>query len=238
MDFLFDFQIWVSLITLTVLEVILGIDNIVIISILSGKLPIELQKKARKLGISLALVMRLLLLLSLAFLSRLTTPLFSIMNHQVTVRNLILLLGGLFLLVKSTNEIHETIKPKISADKEYKIKAKIGSVILQIVFMDLIFSFDSVITAVGMAQKIEIMVIAVILGAILMLLSTEITSKIINKYPSIKMLALSFILVVGFVLIIEGTGLYIPKSYIYFAMGFAGLVETLNILADSRNQKN
>jgi predicted tellurium resistance membrane protein TerC len=233
MDWLSDPHYWIALVTLTTLEIILGIDNIVVISILSGKLPPHRRQKARTIGLSLALITRILLLLSLSWLIGLTKPLFSFRQSSVSLRDLILIGGGLFLLAKGTREIHHAMESKAQPG-EFVVKATFTSIIFQILLLDLVFSLDSVITAIGMAQKIEIMVVAVIISVIVMLLGSGIISRFIHEHPSIKMLALSFLLLVGITLIAEGLELHIPKGYLYFAMGFSGLVETLNIVAGHR----
>lgn len=233
MDWLSDPQTWIALVTLTTLEIILGIDNIVVISILSGKLPLHRQQQARTIGLSLALITRILLLLSLSWLIGLTKPLFTIWQNGISPRDLILIGGGLFLLAKGTREIHHTMEPK-GQPGAIAAKATFWSIIFQILVLDLVFSLDSVITAVGMAQKIEIMVAAILIAVVVMLFGSGIISRFIHLHPSIKMLALSFLLMIGVTLIAEGLELHIPKGYLYFAMGFSGLVETLNIVAGHR----
>ncbi|MEZ5412816.1 MAG: TerC family protein [Opitutaceae bacterium] len=229
MDWLTEPQAWISLLTLTGLEIVLGIDNIIFISILAGKLPKEQQDKARKLGLSLALITRLLLLASIAWIAKLTTPLFTLIGHGVSGRDLILILGGLFLLVKSTMEIHEKLEGEDGHDKPVKVAAKFSQVIVQILLLDVVFSLDSVITAVGMAQHLAIMVTAVIIAMGVMLLSAASISDFVNRHPTLKILALSFLLLIGVTLVAEGTGLHIPKGYIYFAMAFSFGVEMLNL---------
>jgi predicted tellurium resistance membrane protein TerC len=233
MDWLSDPQNWIALVTLTSLEIILGIDNIVVISILSGKLPPHRQQQARTIGLSLALITRILLLLSLSWLIGLTKPLFTFRQSSISLRDLILIGGGLFLLAKGTREIHHFTESK-GHPGEFVAKATFTSIIIQILLLDLVFSIDSVITAIGMAQKIEIMVVAILIAVIVMLLGSGIISRFIHQHPSIKMLALSFLLMIGVTLIGEGLELHIPKGYLYFAMGFSGLVETLNIVAGHR----
>jgi len=233
MDWITDPQIWISLLTLTALEIILGIDNIVVISILANKLPYEQQGKARSVGISLALITRVLFLLCIVWLAGLTVPLFSILGIEISVRSLIMIGGGLFLLVKGTHEIHNTFE-KEDISIGVKIKNSFTAVIIQILALDIVFSLDSVITAIGMAQRLGVMIAAVILALILMLFASGVISSFIHKHPSLKMLALSFLLMVGVTLIAEGLGFHIPKGYIYFAMGFSGLVETLNLTAGHR----
>lgn len=236
MEWLTDTQIWAGLITLTILEIILGIDNIVVISILSGKLPKEQQGKARNIGIGLAVITRLLLLLSIAWLASLTAPLFSLFNIDVSVRDLILIAGGLFLLVKATHEVHGVMELK-KDEREIKVKATFAAVVTQIILLDIVFSIDSVITAIGMAQKLGVMIAAIILALIFMLAASKIISEFIHKHPSLKMLALSFLMMIGVALVAEGLDFHIPKGYIYFAMGFSGTVETLNLIAGSRKKQ-
>tara|TARA_R110002111_G_scaffold11001_1_gene34602 strand:- start:565 stop:1305 length:741 start_codon:yes stop_codon:yes gene_type:complete len=237
MDWLTDPQAWISLLTLTGLEIVLGIDNVIFISILASKLPVSQQSKARKVGLMLALVTRLLLLASIAWMAKLTTPLFSLIGHGVSGRDLILIIGGLFLLVKSTMEIHEKLEGHDGRDNPTRATAKFGKVIVQIMLLDIVFSLDSVITAVGMAQHLAIMVIAVILAMGVMLLSADAISDFVNKHPTLKILALSFLLLIGVTLIAEGTGMHIPKGYIYFAMAFSFGVEMLNMKLRGRKTK-
>ena len=237
MDWLMDPQAWISLLTLTGLEIVLGIDNIIFISILAGKLPVSQQSKARKVGLMLALVTRLLLLASIAWMAKLTTPLFSLIGHGVSGRDLILIIGGLFLLVKSTMEIHEKLEGHDGSDNPKRAVAKFGQVLVQIMLLDVVFSLDSVITAVGMAQHLAIMVIAVILAMGVMLLSADAISDFVDKHPTLKILALSFLLLIGVTLIAEGTGMHIPKGYIYFAMAFSFGVEMLNMKLRGRKTK-
>jgi predicted tellurium resistance membrane protein TerC len=233
MEWIMDSEIWISLITLTTLEIILGIDNIVVISILSGKLPAAQQPRARSIGISLALITRVLLLLGIVWLAGLTAPLFSAFGREVSVRDLILLAGGLFLLFKGTHEIHGLLEPHGGSMPTIR-KASFGVIVFQIIAMDIVFSLDSVITAIGMAQQVGVMVAAVVIALLLMLVASGAISTFIHRHPSLKMLALSFLLLVGVTLVAEGLEFHIPKGYIYFAMGFSGLVETLNIIASSR----
>ena len=236
MEWITDSQIWLSLITLTALEIILGIDNIVVISLLTNKLPHEQQPKARKIGIGLALITRILFLLSIAWLASLTMPLFSLFNINFSVRDLILIAGGLFLLYKGTHEIHGMFEKE---DKQtlVKIRATFAAVITQIILFDIVFSIDSVITAIGMAQKLGVMIAAIVIAMIRMLVASTAISNFIHLHPSLKMLALSFLLMIGVTLTAEGMEFHIPKAYIYFAMGFSGFVETLNIISGSIRQK-
>ncbi|MBI5100750.1 MAG: TerC family protein [Nitrospirae bacterium] len=235
MDWITDPQIWISLATLTLLEIILGIDNIVVISILSNKLPHGQQAKARSIGIALALITRILLLLSIVWLAGLTAPLFTVFDNAISVRDLIMLGGGLFLLVKGTHEIHGVFEKEEDLSS-IRGKASFKAVVTQIVALDIVFSLDSVITAIGMAQKTGVMVAAVIIALVIMLAAAGTISAFIHRHPSLKMLALSFLLMVGVTLIAEGLEFHFPKGYIYFAMAFSGLVETLNLLAGNRKK--
>ena len=235
MDWITSPEIWVSLVTLTVLEIILGIDNIVFISILSGKLPKEQQAKARQTGLSLALVTRILLLCGLAWMVKLTAPLFHIPTlgilhepHGVSGRDLILILGGLFLLYKSTTEIHEKLEGEDGAVTS-RLAPNFVSIVIQILLLDIVFSLDSVITAVGMAKHLGVMIAAVVLALVFMLFFAGRISDFIHKHPSLKMLALSFLMLIGCALVAEGFHKEIPKGYIYFAMAFSVGVESLNI---------
>lgn len=232
MEWLFDANTWISLATLTALEIILGIDNIVVISILAQKLPAAQQQKARSIGISLALITRVLLLLSIVWLAGLTAPLFTVFGNAVSVRDLIMIGGGLFLLVKGTHEIHVVFEKH--EEVQVRARSSFSAIVTQIVLMDIVFSLDSVITAVGMARQVGVMITAVVLALMLMLVASRAISDFIHRHPSLKMLALSFLMMVGVTLIAEGMEFHIPKGYIYFAMGFSGLVETLNILAGTR----
>jgi predicted tellurium resistance membrane protein TerC len=228
MDWLTDPQIWISLITLTVLEIVLGIDNIIFISILAGKLPPPQQPKARTLGLMLALVMRIILLSSIFWLTRLTNDLFAVMGRGFSGKDLVLLAGGLFLLWKSVHEIHGSLEGE-PHEQSSKVRATFASVITQIVIIDIVFSLDSVITAVGLAQQIGVMIAAVIIAMAVMIAAAGPISNYVNRHPTIKMLALSFLLLVGVVLVADGLGHHINKGYIYFAMAFSFAVEMLNI---------
>ena len=227
-DWISDPQIWIALVTLTSLEIVLGIDNIIFISILAGKLPEQQQAKARRVGLSLAMLIRIGLLFSLAWIIRLTTPLFHIFEHGVSGRDLILISGGLFLLGKSTYEIHEKLEGE-EGHASAQIRATFTSVIIQILLLDIVFSLDSVITAVGMVQQLAVMVAAVVIAVGVMLLAADSVSSFVDRHPTIKMLALSFLLLIGFSLVAEGVHFHIPKGYIYFAMGFSVLVEFFNL---------
>jgi predicted tellurium resistance membrane protein TerC len=233
MEWLFESQAWIALITLTILEIILGIDNIVVIAILSQKLPLSQQAKARSLGLGLALFTRILLLLSLTWLASLTSPLFSVAGLAISARDLILISGGLFLLWKATREIHHAMELP-ETEIRSKLGATLAGVIMQIILLDIVFSLDSVITAIGMAQQVEVMIAAIIIAIFVMLLGSGAISTFIHLHPSVKILALSFLLLIGVTLIAEGFSLHIPKGYIYFAMGFSGAVETINLMAGHR----
>jgi predicted tellurium resistance membrane protein TerC len=241
MQALTDPQTWISLVTLTLLEIVLGIDNIVFITILAGKLPAQQQPKARKLGLAAALITRLLLLASLSFIVKLTHPLFAVAGREISGRDLVLILGGLFLLYKSTTEIHEKVTHEEDMAgkplKPGKAKAAFAGVIIQIMFLDIIFSLDSVITAVGMVDNLYVMMAAVVIAVILMLLAVNAISNFVNAYPTVKMLALSFLILVGVALIAEGLGVHIPKGYIYFSMFFSMAVEVLNIRASKGRKR-
>jgi predicted tellurium resistance membrane protein TerC len=223
-----DPQVWIALATLTFLEIVLGVDNIIFISILSGKLPEHQQPRARRLGLLAAMLMRVALLFSLAWIIRLTEPWFTILEQEISGRDLILILGGLFLLAKSTYEIHD----KLEGEEAHAVKkagASFGSVIAQIMLLDIVFSLDSVITAVGMVDELWVMVAAVIIAVGIMMLSAEPISAFVHRHPTVKMLALSFLLLIGMSLLLEGFDQHIPKGYIYFAMGFSVFVEMINL---------
>jgi predicted tellurium resistance membrane protein TerC len=219
---------WIALITLVVLELVLGVDNIIFISILSGKLPRESQQRARTTGIMLAVITRILLLLSLSFIIGLTAPMFTVREFDVSGRDLVLFIGGLFLIWKSTHEIHQKLEG-VEGEMSAQVKASFVSVIVQIMILDIVFSLDSVITAVGMVNDLPIMIIAVITAAFVMIFLAGPVNNFVDAHPTIKMLALSFLLMIGFTLIVEGFHQHIPKGYIYFAMGFSIFVETLNL---------
>jgi predicted tellurium resistance membrane protein TerC len=235
MNWITDPQIWISLVTLTVLEIVLGIDNIVFLSILAGKLPADQQARARKLGLGLALITRILLLCGLAWMIKLTQPIFTILSHGVSGRDLILIAGGLFLLAKSTHEIHEKLE-----GEDGKITSRMAptfaSVLIQILLLDIVFSLDSVITAVGMVKQIGVMIAAVIIAMIFMFGFVNHISDFIDRHPTLKVLALSFLMLIGCALVAEGFHKEIPKGYIYFAMAFSVGVESLNIRLQARAQ--
>ena len=218
----------VALVTLTVLEIVLGVDNVIFVSILSSKLPKSQQKRARRIGLFGAMFMRLGLLASLRWLASLTTPLFSLWEHAYSGRDLILIFGGLFLLAKSTFEIHERLEGPADHGTP-KAAASFASVIAQVMVLDIVFSLDSVITAIGMSNNLNVMMAAVIIAVLVMMLAAEPISAFVEDHPTIKILALSFLLLIGMSLVGEGFGQHIPKGYIYFAMGFSVFVEMINI---------
>jgi len=228
MEWVTNPEIWIGFFTLVALEIVLGIDNIIFISILVGKLPPAQRDRARKIGISVALLSRLLLLFALSWVVRLTTPMFEVFGQGISGRDLILILGGLFLLGKSVHEMHSSLEGD-SHHSEGKVSSSFTSVIIQIMILDVVFSLDSVITAVGMVDELGVMIAAVIVSVIVMLIASGPISRFVDRHPSIKMLALSFLVLIGVVLIAEGFEQHIPKGYIYFAMAFSLLVELLNI---------
>ena len=239
MDWISDPQIWISLVTLTALEIVLGIDNVIFISILAGKLPVEQQKKARQLGLTLALVTRILLLMSLTWIMGLTKPLFTLplVNQEVSGRDLVLLLGGLFLIWKSVKEVHEKLEAEDGHANPSGRRVSFNGVIVQILILDIVFSLDSVITAVGMANQLWVMVTAVVIALGVMLVFAGSISDFVNRHPTLKMLALSFLILIGVTLIGEGLHFHIPKGYIYFSMAFAFGVEMLNLRLRSKQKK-
>lgn len=225
----------IALLTLTVLEIVLGIDNIIFISILAGKLPKEQQNKARLTGLGLAMITRILLLFSIVWIMKLTLPLFTALGQEISGRDIILIAGGLFLLAKSTFEIHDKLEGE-EGHRTAKVAKSFGSVIIQILLLDIVFSLDSVITAVGMANNIVIMIVAVVIAVGVMMVSSKSISDFVEKHPTIKMLALSFLLLIGVSLIAEGLEQHIPKGYIYFAMAFSVFVEMLNLKMKSKSK--
>ena len=228
MDALLTSDNLVALVTLTALEVVLGVDNVIFISILAGKLPAQDQARARRVGLMAAMVMRLLLLFSLAWIIRLTAPLFSVLGRDISGRDLILLGGGLFLLAKATIEIHDKLEG-VEGGRSARVAPSFAAVILQIMLLDIVFSLDSVITAVGMAESVTVMVIAVVLAVGIMMLSSGAVSEFVQRHPTVKVLALSFLMLIGLSLVGEGLGQHIPKGYVYFAMGFSVFVEMINL---------
>src|SRR6267143_3997381 len=235
MNVLLSPEAWLGLLTLTVLEIVLGIDNIIFISILAGKLPKEQQGRARRVGLAGAMVTRIALLAALAWIIRLTAPLFDLLGHPFSGRDLILIGGGLFLLAKSTREIHEGLEgePDRAGTRG---RVSFGGVVAQIVLLDIVFSLDSVITAVGMARHLPVMIAAVVLAVGVMMFAAAPLSDFVHRHPTVKMLALSFLLMIGVSLIADGLGQHIAKGYIYFAMGFSIFVEMLNIRMRSRSK--
>ncbi|SHN18857.1 TerC family protein [Roseibium suaedae] len=232
-------QVWASLLTLTVMEIVLGIDNIVFISVIVSRLPAQMADRARKIGLALALIFRIILLAALSWLVGLTAPVFSAFSHDFSWRDLILIGGGLFLLFKATHEIHKGIEGEEEEQEANPAAAAakgFAGVIAQIIVIDLVFSIDSIITAIGMAQHIEIMVAAVILAMMVMYAASGPVSGFIKRHPTTKMLALSFLLLIGVSLIADGLGFHIPRGYIYFAMAFSAGVELVNVLAKSRRK--
>ena len=229
MDWISSPEGWIALATLTVLEIVLGIDNIVFISILAGKLPAPQQARARNLGLTLAMGTRILLLLSLTWIMRLTAPLFAVFGREISGRDLILLVGGLFLIWKSTHEIHQRLEGESTTERTARRVVGMGSVLVQIALIDIVFSLDSVITAVGMANQVVIMIAAIMLAVGVMILAAGPVSTFVERHPTVKILALSFLLLIGVTLIAEGLGQSISKAYVYFAMAFSVFVEVLNL---------
>jgi len=228
MEWLTDPQAWIALATLTALEIVLGIDNIVFISILTGKLPAAQQPRARTVGLAAAMLMRIALLLSLSWIMGLTAPLFSVLSYEISGRDLILIVGGLFLIGKSTFEIHDKLEGE-EGHASARVPASFTAIIVQIMLLDIVFSLDSVITAIGMAQHVEVMVAAVMIAVGFMMWFSGPISDFVHEHPTVKMLALSFLLLIGMALIADGLQHHIPKGYIYSAMGFSLFVEMLNL---------
>jgi predicted tellurium resistance membrane protein TerC len=228
MEWIYSPEAWVALTTLTFLEIVLGVDNIIFISILSGKLPPADQPRARRLGLIGAMLTRILLLISLAWIVKLTAPLFSLIGHEISGRDLILILGGLFLLAKSTVEIHDRLEGE-EGHASQRVAASFLSVIVQIMLLDIVFSLDSVITAVGMVDELWVMIAAVMISVAIMMLAAAPISAFVHRHPTVKVLALSFLLLIGLSLLLEGFEQHIPKGYIYFAMAFSVFVEMINL---------
>lgn len=229
-------EIWISLLTLTLMEIVLGIDNIIFISIIAGRLPKEEQKKARMLGLSLALVIRIILLIFISWLAGLTDPVITVLDQGFSARDLIMMGGGLFLLGKSTLEIHHKLEGEDNEDGKKLIRASFAQIIFQILLLDIVFSLDSIITAIGLVKEVGIMITAVIISMIVMMIFAGKIGDFIEKHPTLKMLALSFLLMIGLVLFAEGFGVHVPKGYIYFAMAFSILVEMLNMRMLRKNK--
>lgn len=232
-----DPSAWMALATLTLLEIVLGIDNIIFIAILVGKLPKEQRDKARILGLALAMLTRIALLASLFWIMKLTQPLFTIFGNDISGRDIILIIGGLFLIYKSTHEIHSQLESTEDERQISKKSLKFFPALIQIAILDIIFSLDSVITAVGMADHLEVMVIAIILAVLIMMVASKSISDFVEKNPTIKTLALAFLILIGMALIADGLDFHIPKGYIYFAMAFSLVVECINIYASKKNKR-
>ena len=228
-------QAWIALLTLTVLEVVLGVDNIIFISILVSRLPAAQRDRARLIGLALAMIARVLLLLSITWVMRLTAPIFGLWTHAISGRDLILIGGGLFLLAKSTHEIHHSLEGPETHQKA--AAATFGSILIQIAVLDIVFSLDSVITAVGLAHHVPVMIIAVVIAVVVMMFSARALGNFVDRHPTVKMLALSFLILVGMSLLAEGFEVHIPKGYIYFAMAFSVGVEMLNLKLRSRQSQ-
>jgi predicted tellurium resistance membrane protein TerC len=228
MDWLADPSTWIAFLTLVVLELVLGVDNVIFISILAGRLPRHQQARGRRLGLALAVLSRILLLTSLSWIIGLTKPLFTVLQYEISWRDIILILGGLFLLAKSTYEIHQKLEG-VEGHASVRVGPSFVSVMVQVLLLDVVFSLDSVITAIGMVDELAIMVTAVIVAAALMILASGPVGDFVDRHPTIKMLALSFLLLIGFTLVVEGLHQHIPKGYIYFAMAFSVFVEMLNL---------
>jgi predicted tellurium resistance membrane protein TerC len=229
MEWLTSPEAWIALVSLTALEVVLGIDNIIFISILVSRLPVERRQQARVLGLGLAMLTRIALLLSLVWLMRLTQPLFSILSYDVSGRDLILVGGGLFLLVKSVMEIHSSMEEAATEEPRASLHARFGAVLIQIAIIDIVFSLDSVITAIGLIDVVAVMVLAIVIAVGVMLFAAKPIGDFVDRHPTIRMLALSFLILLGVVLIAEGLGLHVPRGYIYFAMAFSLTVEAINL---------
>jgi len=223
-----DPQAWIAFVTLVALELVLGVDNVVFISILAGKLPVEQQARARRTGIAIAVISRILLLFSLSWIIGLTRPVLSVWGFDVSGRDIVLFLGGLFLLAKATSEIHDKLEGE-EGHASARVAPSFAAVMVQVLLLDVVFSLDSVITAVGMVDELAVMVAAVVVAALGMIVMANVISNFVERHPTVKMLALSFLLLIGFTLVVESFHQHIPKGYIYFAMGFSVLVESLNL---------
>ncbi len=234
MEWVSDPQVWIAFATLAALEIVLGIDNIVFISILVGRLPEHRRAVGYRLGLGLAMVMRILLLLAISWVMGLTRPLFSVFGHVVSGRDVVLILGGLFLVAKATFEIHDDLEGKEKKGRSAAGTASFAAVMVQIALLDIVFSLDSVITAVGMVDRVGVMVAAIVTAVLVMMLFAKAVGDFVGRHPTIRMLALAFLLLIGFMLVVEGTGHHVPKGYIYFAMAFSIFVELLNMRASSR----
>jgi predicted tellurium resistance membrane protein TerC len=236
-DWILDPEIWASLLTLTALEIVLGIDNLVFIAILTGRLPAERQNRARQIGLALALLTRLALLASITWIIGLTQPVFEVFGHPVSWRDIALAAGGLFLLYKGTREIHHALEDDVPAGEEPElVRTSLAGVVVQIMLLDIVFSLDSVITAVGMANALWVMATAIVVAVAIMLMASRPLAEFVQRHPTVKMLALSFLILIGMTLIADGAGLHVPKGYIYAAIGFSVGVEALNQLAARRRR--
>jgi predicted tellurium resistance membrane protein TerC len=233
MEWISDPQAWIGFSTLTVLEIVLGIDNVIFISILASKLPRDQQSKARYIGLGLAMIMRIALLFSLSWIVRLTEPLFSLLGQEISGRDLVLLIGGLFLIAKATHEIHERLEGE-EGEASARVAPSLRSVLIQIMILDIVFSLDSVITAVGMVDQLGVMIAAVVTAVAFTMIFARPVSDFVERHPTVKMLALSFLILIGVSLVAESFDQHIPKGYIYFAMAFSVLVEMLNLRARKR----
>lgn len=236
MDWITSPQAWIALATLTALEIVLGIDNIIFISVLADRLPRTQRKRARALGLAAAMISRILLLVSLGMIMRLTKPIVVVAGHSLSGRDLILLVGGLFLLYKATKEIHEQVEGDGDEERETAV-AKFGQVILQIMVLDIVFSLDSVITAVGMADDVAVMITAVVISVAIMMWASGPVADFVQEHPTVKMLALAFLLLVGMTLVADGLGFHVPKGYVYFAIAFSLVVEMLNLRAAKKRSR-
>jgi len=235
MEFILDPQNWIALITLTFLEIVLGIDNIIFISIVTNKLPQEKQRRIRNIGLLFAMIFRSLLLLTISYFIGLTKPLFTLFEFDCSLRDLILMAGGIFLIVKSISEIHQKMEGG-EHTVQVKSKSTVSSIILQIIVIDMIFSFDSILTAIGLSSIIPLMIAAIIISIVVMMLFAGAVSKFIHKHPSLQVLALSFLILIGFMLVIDGFHQHVPKGYIYFAIFFSLLVEMLNMRIQKKSK--
>lgn len=233
-DWIFDPTIWASLVALTAMEIVLGIDNVVFISIIVARLPRRQRERIRQIGLSLALLFRVIMLFAITWLIGLTRPLFSLLGHEVSWRDMILMAGGLFLIVKATREIHENIEGNDGSPSASAAEGTFWSFIVQIALIDLVFSVDSIITAVGMADHVEVMIAAVVISMIVMYVASGPVANFIERHPTTRMLALSFLFLIGAALVADGLDFHIPRGYIYFAMGFAAMVEAMNVWAQRR----
>lgn len=228
MDWIFSPEAWIALATLTALEIVLGIDNIIFISVLAGRLPTDQRSRGRTFGLALAMITRILLLLSITLIMKLTAPICSVLGNEISGRDIILIAGGLFLLAKSTHEIHASLEGPKVMQKPKKVSNFVGTLV-QIAILDIVFSLDSVITAVGLAKHLQIMILAIVIAVVIMMVSAKVIGEFVDEHPTIKMLALSFLILVGVTLFSDGLNFHIPKGYIYFAMAFSVGVEILNM---------